>query len=96
MCYLIRNKPRREPKKIIFSGGIRLLCSDLTDITGPADVMPPYSLRVCRRMVEKSLSGKSEFHITLLQRLFFIHLYAFPLRNLQMVLEFLILKNAGL
>lgn len=56
MYYLIGNKPRREPKQVIFSDGIRP-GGDLTDLTEPADVIPVYR-RIGRKRVEKALSGK--------------------------------------
>lgn len=67
MYYLIGNKPRREPKQVIFSDGIRP-GGDLTDLTEPADVIPVYR-RIGRKRVEKALSGKSDFYITLQLRL---------------------------
>lgn len=67
MYYLIGNKPRREPKQVIFSDGIRP-GGDLTDLTEPADVIPVYR-RIGRKRVEKALSGKSDFCITLQLRL---------------------------
>lgn len=59
MYYLIGNKPRKEPKQVIFSDGIRP-GGDLTDLTEPADVIPAYR-RIGRKRVEKALSGKSDF-----------------------------------
>lgn len=70
MYYLIGNKPRREPKQVIFSDGIRP-GGDLTDLTEPADVIPVYH-RIGRKRVEKALSGKSNFYFTLLLRLFLV------------------------
>lgn len=80
MYYLIGNKPRREPKQVIFSDGIRP-GGDLTDLTEPADVIPVYR-RIGRKRVEKALSGKYEFHITLLLYLFVLYCFhAFLLKN---------------
>lgn len=74
MYYLIGNKPRREPKQVIFSDGIRP-GGDLTDLTEPADVIPVYR-RIGRKRVEKALSGKSDFHITSLLRLYFVFVHS--------------------
>lgn len=63
MYYLIGNKPRKEPKQVIFSDGIRP-GGDLTDLTEPAGAFPPYH-RIGRKRVEKASSGKSDFHVTL-------------------------------
>lgn len=52
---LLGNKPRREPKQVIFSDGIRP-GGDLTDLTEPADVIPVYR-RTSRKRVEKAISG---------------------------------------
>lgn len=55
MYYLIGSKPRKEPKQVIFSDGIRP-GGDLTDLTEPADVIPVYR-RIGRKRVEKTLPG---------------------------------------
>lgn len=51
----VGNKPRREPKQVIFSDGIRP-GGDLTDLTEPVDVIPVYR-RLGRKRVEKSMTG---------------------------------------
>lgn len=71
MYYLIGNKPRREPKQVIFSDGIRP-GGDLTDLTEPAAVVPAYS-RIGRKRVEKALPGKSDFHITTIEIVLCMH-----------------------
>lgn len=70
MYYLVGNKPRREPKQVIFSDGIRP-GGDLTDLTEPADVVPVYR-RIGRKRVEKALSGNSNFYIIFRLRLCFV------------------------
>lgn len=57
MYCLIGNKPRREPKQVIFSDGIRP-GGDLTDLTEPVDVIPVYR-RIGRKRVEKPSPGTS-------------------------------------
>ncbi|GBL91933.1 Zinc finger FYVE domain-containing protein 9 [Araneus ventricosus] len=49
------NKPRREPKQVIFSDGIRP-GGDLTDLTEPVDAVPVYR-RIGRKRVDKIISG---------------------------------------
>ncbi|XP_055928469.1 zinc finger FYVE domain-containing protein 9-like isoform X1 [Argiope bruennichi] len=52
------NKPRREPKQVIFSDGIRP-GGDLTDLTEPVDAVPAYR-RIGRKRVDKIISGDSK------------------------------------
>lgn len=49
------NKPRKEPKQVIFSDGIRP-GGDLTDLTEPAETAPVYR-RFSRKRVDKLISG---------------------------------------
>ncbi|XP_054709295.1 zinc finger FYVE domain-containing protein 9-like [Uloborus diversus] len=51
------NKPRREPKQVIFSDGIRP-GGDLTDLTESAEVVPAYR-RMGRKRVDKFFFGES-------------------------------------
>lgn len=75
MYYFILNKPRVEPKQIIFSDENRPVCKS-THPMKPVAVVPPYGRVGFMKNKEASeeSSGKCEFYITLLLNMAFIFL----------------------
>lgn len=57
------NKPKGEPKQVIFSDGIRP-GGDLTDLTEPLEIVPPYRQKGRRRIDKVAMSSAEDSCVT--------------------------------